>query len=180
MMSFVRSRLNMRCTVASLHFPAFARGGVIAGSAVPRLFARIGRKAALWGGLAGMTPEFRWLRSVRREPARSPGRSRWDCQARRVSSQIRRSSPIFTARTARLHWRSRTWRRARPQSRRRWRSALLKQSASPGAADCWCRFRQSSFCPSSLGERGFRGRITMCASNAKHPICRADCVFSSR
>ena len=54
-MPFVRSRLGVGYTVASLHFAAFAGGGMVVGFFIRRIFARIGRRAALWGGLAGMT-----------------------------------------------------------------------------------------------------------------------------
>jgi fucose permease len=53
-MPFVRSRLDLSYTVASLHFAAFAGGSLAAGFIVQRVLRRVGRKRALWSGMAGM------------------------------------------------------------------------------------------------------------------------------
>jgi MFS family permease len=53
-MPFIRSELKLSYTVTSLHFSAFALGGIVAGLAGDRVVLRIGRTSALWGGMAGM------------------------------------------------------------------------------------------------------------------------------
>jgi MFS family permease len=53
-MPFIRSEQDIGYSVASLHFVAFAAGGVLAGGIADRLTARSGRRATLWGGAAGM------------------------------------------------------------------------------------------------------------------------------
>ena len=51
---FIREKLGLGYTVTSLHFSAFAVGGIIVGFASDRLVGRFGRRPLLWGGLAGM------------------------------------------------------------------------------------------------------------------------------
>jgi fucose permease len=53
-MPFIRAEQDLGYTVASLHFAAFAAGGVVAGGVADRLTARSGRQASLWGGAIGM------------------------------------------------------------------------------------------------------------------------------
>jgi MFS family permease len=53
-MPFLRAQLGLGYAVASLHFTAFAAGGVAAGLTGERWLRRLGRNRALWGGLAGM------------------------------------------------------------------------------------------------------------------------------
>lgn len=53
-MPFLRAELGLSYAVASLHFSAFAIGAIISGLAGERVVRRIGRAAALWGGIAGM------------------------------------------------------------------------------------------------------------------------------
>jgi fucose permease len=53
-MPFLRTELNLDYTTASLHFSAFALGSVLLGLLGDRVVARIGRRAALWGGAFGM------------------------------------------------------------------------------------------------------------------------------
>ncbi len=53
-MPFLRSDLRLSYTVASLHFSAFAFGGVLMGSLGERISGRWGRTVAFWGGAAGM------------------------------------------------------------------------------------------------------------------------------
>jgi fucose permease len=53
-MPFIRSRLDLDYTVASLHFSAFAAGGVIVGMTGERMVRQLGRHRVLWGGTAGM------------------------------------------------------------------------------------------------------------------------------
>jgi MFS family permease len=53
-MPFIRREQGIGYSVASLHFVAFAAGGVLAGGIADRLTARTGRRAMLWGGAAGM------------------------------------------------------------------------------------------------------------------------------
>lgn len=54
LMPFLRAERGYSYTVASLHFGAFAFGGVLVGACGDRLAAWWGRWAALWGGGAGM------------------------------------------------------------------------------------------------------------------------------
>jgi MFS family permease len=54
-MPFLRTDLDLDYTVASLHFTAFAAGGVVAGATAERFVRRWGRARILWGGIAGMT-----------------------------------------------------------------------------------------------------------------------------
>lgn len=53
-MPFLREELGLSYAVASLHFAAFAIGAIISGLVGERVVRRIGRRAALWGGIAGM------------------------------------------------------------------------------------------------------------------------------
>jgi len=53
-MPYIRDRLDVAYTVASLHFSAFAAGGVVVGLSGDRISRRVGRHRALWGGLFGM------------------------------------------------------------------------------------------------------------------------------
>ena len=53
-MPFLRAELGLSYAVASLHFSAFAIGAIISGMTGERVVRRIGRTAALWGGIAGM------------------------------------------------------------------------------------------------------------------------------
>lgn len=53
-MPFLRTELDLDYTTASLHFSAFALGSVLLGLLGDRVVARIGRRAALWGGAFGM------------------------------------------------------------------------------------------------------------------------------
>lgn len=53
-MPFLRSDLRLSYTVASLHFSAFAFGGVLMGSLGERIAGRWGRTVAFWSGGAGM------------------------------------------------------------------------------------------------------------------------------
>lgn len=53
-MPFLRAELGLSYAVASLHFSAFAIGAIISGLLGERVVRRIGRPAALWGGIAGM------------------------------------------------------------------------------------------------------------------------------
>lgn len=53
-MPFLRTRLDLGYTIASLHFTAFAAGGIVAGLISERLIRRWGRTRLLWGGIAGM------------------------------------------------------------------------------------------------------------------------------
>lgn len=54
-MPFLRAELGLSYAVASLHFSAFAIGAIISGLVGERIVRRIGRAAALWGGVAGMS-----------------------------------------------------------------------------------------------------------------------------
>ena len=54
-MRFIRARLDLSYTTASLHFSAFALGGVITGFAGDRVVRRTSRRSALWLGMTGMT-----------------------------------------------------------------------------------------------------------------------------
>jgi MFS family permease len=54
-MPFLRTHLDLDYTMASLHFTAFAAGGVVAGFIAGGLLRRWGRRPLLWGGIAGMT-----------------------------------------------------------------------------------------------------------------------------
>src|SRR3712207_3762119 len=54
-MPFLRAHLDLDYTVASLHFTAFAGGGVAAGFSADRFVRRWGRARVLWSGIAGMT-----------------------------------------------------------------------------------------------------------------------------
>lgn len=53
-MPFLRGRLDLGYTGASLHFSAFAAAAVAAGATGERSVGRLGRSRALWGGMAGM------------------------------------------------------------------------------------------------------------------------------
>ncbi len=53
-MPYVRARLRLSYTVASLHFSAFALGSLLAAGAVSRLTQRYGRRRLFWGGASGM------------------------------------------------------------------------------------------------------------------------------
>lgn len=53
-MPLLRKDLDLGYTVASLHFTAFAAGGISASLCADRVMRRWGRRVALWGGLAGM------------------------------------------------------------------------------------------------------------------------------
>ena len=53
-MPVIRSQLHLSYTVASLHFSAFALGGIVAGAVGERVVHRTGRNLALWGGMGGM------------------------------------------------------------------------------------------------------------------------------
>ncbi len=54
LMPFLRAEQHLSYTVASLHFSAFASGGVLVGVSGERFEARWGRAPTLWGGAAGM------------------------------------------------------------------------------------------------------------------------------
>ncbi len=54
LMPFLRAEMGLSYTVASLHFSAFAMGGVLVGLIGERVEGRWGRTTALWGGAAGM------------------------------------------------------------------------------------------------------------------------------
>ena len=54
LMPFLRAERNLSYTVASLHFSAFASGGVLVGVIGERFETRWGRFVTLWGGGAGM------------------------------------------------------------------------------------------------------------------------------
>jgi predicted MFS family arabinose efflux permease len=54
LMPFLRAERGFNYTVASLHFSAFALGGVLVGFIGDRVAGRWGRRASLWGGGAGM------------------------------------------------------------------------------------------------------------------------------
>lgn len=54
LMPFLRAEQGLSYTVASLHFSAFAMGGVLVGLIGERVEGRWGRTATLWGGAAGM------------------------------------------------------------------------------------------------------------------------------
>ena len=54
LMPFLRAEHGFGYTVASLHFSAFALGGVLVGFFGDRVSGRWGRRASLWGGGAGM------------------------------------------------------------------------------------------------------------------------------
>jgi MFS family permease len=54
-MPFLRAELGLSYAVASLHFSAFAIGAIISGLVGERVVRRIGRTAALWGGIVGMS-----------------------------------------------------------------------------------------------------------------------------
>jgi MFS family permease len=53
-MPFIRERLDLGYTMASLHFFAFASGAIVVGLTGERWMRLVGRPRALWGGLAGM------------------------------------------------------------------------------------------------------------------------------
>ncbi|MBA3350489.1 MAG: MFS transporter [Actinobacteria bacterium] len=53
-MPFLRAEQGLSYTVASLHFSAFASGGVVIGLIGERVQAHWSRRATLWGGAAGM------------------------------------------------------------------------------------------------------------------------------
>jgi fucose permease len=53
-MPFIRDRLDIGYTAASLHFSAFAAGGITVGLGGDRVVRRLGRHRAVWGGVAGM------------------------------------------------------------------------------------------------------------------------------
>lgn len=53
-MPFLREKLGMSFSMGGLHFSVFALGGVVTGLLGERIVFRIGRRAALWGGMAGM------------------------------------------------------------------------------------------------------------------------------
>lgn len=53
-MPFIRNGLGLSFTVASLHFSAFAAGGVLVGFTGDRISRRTGRHVVLWGGVFGM------------------------------------------------------------------------------------------------------------------------------
>jgi MFS family permease len=61
---FLRAEQNIGFAVASLHFGAFALGGVAAGTVAERLARRFGRRAVTWGGGAGMAAGALLLVSV--------------------------------------------------------------------------------------------------------------------
>ena len=54
LMPFLRAEHDFSYTVASLHFSAFALGGMLVGFFGDRVTGRWGRRASLWGGGAGM------------------------------------------------------------------------------------------------------------------------------
>jgi fucose permease len=54
LMPFLRAEHDFSYTVASLHFSAFALGGLPVGFFGDRVAGRWGRRASLWGGAAGM------------------------------------------------------------------------------------------------------------------------------
>jgi fucose permease len=54
LMPFLRAEHGFSYTVASLHFSAFALGGVLVGFFGDRVAGRWGRRASLWGGGTGM------------------------------------------------------------------------------------------------------------------------------
>ena len=54
LMPFLRAEHDFSYTVASLHFSAFALGGVLVGFFGDRVAGRWGRRVSLWGGGAGM------------------------------------------------------------------------------------------------------------------------------
>lgn len=51
---FIRAEQHIGYTTASLHFAAFALGGVLMGLGGERIGRRLGRRASLWGGGTGM------------------------------------------------------------------------------------------------------------------------------
>jgi MFS family permease len=53
-MPFIRSHLDIGYTAGSLHFSAFALGGITVGFLGDRIVRCTGRHLALWGGMAGM------------------------------------------------------------------------------------------------------------------------------
>lgn len=53
-MPFIRDRLDLSYTVASLHFAAFAAGAIVAGLSGDRVVRRFGRRPTLWWGMTGM------------------------------------------------------------------------------------------------------------------------------
>jgi fucose permease len=54
-MPFLRAKLDLNFTVASVHFAAFAIGGIAAGVTGDRVLRRWGRRRGLWGGMLGMS-----------------------------------------------------------------------------------------------------------------------------
>ncbi|MCC6793458.1 MAG: MFS transporter [Thermomicrobiales bacterium] len=53
-MPFIRDRLDIGYTAASLHFSAFAAGGITIGIVGDRIVGRLGRTRTIWFGMAGM------------------------------------------------------------------------------------------------------------------------------
>jgi MFS family permease len=54
-MPFLREKLEIDFTMASLHFSAFAAGAITTGIWGDRAMRRVGKLVGLWGGMAGMT-----------------------------------------------------------------------------------------------------------------------------
>ncbi|MBS1953148.1 MAG: MFS transporter [Cyanobacteria bacterium SZAS-4] len=54
MMPFLKGELNFNYTVMACHFSAFALGVLISGAFGERVMASLGRKKAMWAGLAGV------------------------------------------------------------------------------------------------------------------------------
>ncbi len=53
-MPFLRSKLDLGFTIASLHFSLFAAGMVLSGVIADRIITRIGRRKGFWIGMTGM------------------------------------------------------------------------------------------------------------------------------
>ncbi|CAN5883291.1 hypothetical protein BH24CHL4_BH24CHL4_16600 [soil metagenome] len=53
-MPFLRSKLDLDFTMASIHFSAFAAGVIVAGIWGDRVLRQTGRRIGLWGGMLGM------------------------------------------------------------------------------------------------------------------------------
>jgi fucose permease len=54
-MPFLREKLDLDFTMASVHFSMFAAGAITCGIWGDRVLRRTGRRIGLWGGMAGMT-----------------------------------------------------------------------------------------------------------------------------
>ncbi|MBX3070765.1 MAG: MFS transporter [Thermomicrobiales bacterium] len=53
-MPFLREKLGLAFTMASVHFSLFAAGVILAGITADRILSRIGRRRGFWFGMAGM------------------------------------------------------------------------------------------------------------------------------